>query len=56
MIKQTITLSSIQFTSMSWMLKRKKLSNLAILLHASSHESIEGVVLRLDVRSQKNKV
>ena len=56
MIKQTITLSSRKFTSMSWMLKRKKLTNLTILLHASSHESIEGGVLRLDVRSQKNKV
>ena len=39
MIKQTITLSSRKFTSMSWMPKRKKLSNLTILLHASIHET-----------------
>ena len=39
-IKQTLTLSSTKFTSMSSMLKRKKITNLTILLQASIHETI----------------
>ena len=40
MIKQTITLISKKFTSRSLMLKRKKITNVTILLHASIHETI----------------